>query len=126
MRILPLVFVFLAANVQAECWQVGDLKGVTAKSADKYSITEDGMSKKMFLVNIKENASSIIPSSDLECLKVSNHSMTCIYPTESKGTVETWAVDPANNIAYYTKSVSGFGIFDGPTMLVGKILGMCE
>jgi hypothetical protein len=126
MRCLALILFIFCSNAYSQCWEVGDLKGVSAKEADKYEVSKDGISKSNFKVNISDNNSSVTPSSDLKCIKIAANSLTCLYSENGKGTTETWSVDPENNVAYYTKTNSGFGMFDGAALFVGNIKGSCN
>jgi len=126
MHRLALIFLIFCSNAYSQCWEVGDLKGVSAKKGSKYEVSKDGISKSTFKINISGKTSSVTPSSDLKCIQIAANSLTCLYSEDEKGTTETWSVDPENYVAYYTKTNSGFGMFDGAALFVGNIKGLCK
>ena len=126
MRRLALILFIFCSNAYSQCWEVGDLKGVSAKEGSKYEVSKDGISKNTFKINIAGKNSSVTPSSDLKCMQLATHSLTCLYSENGKGTTETWSVDPENYVAYYTKTNSGYGMFDGAALFVGTIKGSCN
>lgn len=109
----------------AECWKVEELKGYSSRAGSEYKISEDSLTGRTFLVKISGDTSVVTPN-DLTCKQVSSTSLVCISTGKSRGVVETWSVDPKNGIAFYTKSISGYSLFDGRTLFVGKIIGSCK
>jgi hypothetical protein len=109
----------------AGCWKVGEFSGVSAKAGDAYAISKDGMSGQSFMVQISGSSTAVIPN-DLSCKEVSSSSVVCIHSEPNRSVVETWSVDAIKKIAFYTKVTSGYAIFDGPNLFVGKIIGECS
>lgn len=109
----------------AECWKIGDLKGYSSRAGSEYKISEDSFTGKTFMVQISGATSAVVPN-DLTCKEVSSTSLVCISSEKNRGVVETWSIDPKNGVALYTKSVSGYNIFDGGNLFIGKIIGTCK
>jgi hypothetical protein len=126
LRALLLVFAFILPNVSlSECWKVGEFSGVSAKVGDNYTISKDGMTGQNFMIKITGATTSVIPS-DLSCKAASAASAVCIHSEKNRSVVETWSIDPVKKIAFYTKATSGYAIYDGPNLFVGKVLGPCN
>lgn len=126
MRFISLLLFLVSTTAHSACWTVGDFKGYSAKKGADYNIGIDGLTGQKFSVHIAGEASAVIPSSDLECKQLATHSIACTFSEGGRGTVEIWAVDPEQGVAYYTKSSNGFGIFDGPVLFVGEVKGKCR
>ncbi|MBV2129022.1 hypothetical protein [Arsukibacterium indicum] len=122
--IFSVFILFLSTSCFAGCWKIGEFSGYSARAGDKYEIKADGLTGRTFMLQIAAEASALVPS-DLTCKQVSSTSLVCISSENHKGVVETWSVDPKNGLAFHTKSISGYGMFDGANLFVGKILGSC-
>lgn len=126
MRVLILFLAAMSFNAQANCWRVGEFKGYSSIAGNDYKVGSDGISGATFTIQISGKTSGIIPNQDMRCLELAPHSLLCLYSQDGRGTAETWSVDPAKGVAYYSRSRSGFGPFDGSAMFVGRILGSCQ
>lgn len=122
---LFLLAIMFSSLAHSGCWKVGDFSGVSAKAGDSYAIGKDGMSGQSFMIQISGSATAVVPS-DLSCKEVSSTSVVCIHSEPNRSVVETWSVDTVKNIAFYTKATSGYAIFDGPNLFVGRIIGACN
>jgi hypothetical protein len=126
MRILTLLILFMPSIVLAECYVVVDLEGSSTRENDGYKISNDGISSQKFIVEIAGDKSSVSPNS-MSCMQAGNHTLFCFDQTsEGQSTIETWAVYPAKGKVVYTKSINGYGKFNGGNLFVGNIKGQCN
>eukprot|EP01036_Dinobryon_divergens_P050999 gene50999-68266_t len=103
----------------ADCWTVTNLSGTSSKKWDGYESSKDGISKGTFRIQIGNEVSAVVPS-DLKCTRTSDFSVVCLHIADGKSTVETWSVDPDDQVAFYTKTTNGWGGFDGVSAFTGK------
>lgn len=122
--ILTVMLIITCNQIFAECWNISEFKGYSSRQEDGYKIDKDGMTKKTFQFNV--NKSSVSPSNNMECSNVANHSILCKNINNGKSVIAIWSIDLQTNISYYTKSVSGYGQYDGVSMFVGKVIGKCR
>lgn len=122
-----LVLSLLSINVlMAECFILGDFKGVSAFAQSDFKLEDDGFGKREFIVNIDGDNSSV-SNNNLSFLQVGKHSLIGLYDNNGKTTIETWFIYPLKNKATYTKTINGFGdLFNGTRMFVGNIKGRCN
>lgn len=114
-----------SSTAAAECWVISDLRGYSAREAESYRISTDGFSGKTFEININDKDASVAPS-NISCMATSPLSALCVEQRQSKSTVETWVISPSTGKAFHTKSISGYGSFDGANLFVGKVSGKCN
>ncbi|MCS0335196.1 hypothetical protein ND981_19935, partial [Vibrio diabolicus] len=70
--------------------------------------------------------SSVSPN-NMSCFQAGAATLICADVGNSgESTIETWAVYPDSGKAVYTKSINGFGAFNGANMFVGNIKGHCD
>ncbi|KAB7703783.1 hypothetical protein GBN26_00985 [Plesiomonas shigelloides] len=126
MRILAILVLFLPSLALAECYVVGDLKGYSTRENDDFKISSDGISSQKFIVEINGDKSSVSPNS-MTCMQAGSHTLLCFDQTsEGQSTIETWAVYPTTGKAIHTKSINGYGPFNGGNLFVGSIKGQCS
>ncbi|PHX08373.1 hypothetical protein [Vibrio splendidus] len=126
MKYIVVVWTLLSFTVQASCFVVGDLKGFSTRQFESFEIDKDGISSQKFIVEFKGEESSVSPN-NMNCFQVGSSTLICAdVGTDGKSTVETWAVYPEKEKAVYTKSINGFGDFNGANMFVGNIKGRCD
>jgi hypothetical protein len=116
---------FIPALAIADCWSVSDLKGYSVRDAEKYEISNDGFSGQAFELSINKNEGSVSPS-NMKCRPTTARSLVCIDQKDGLSTIETWAVSPETGKAFHTKSINGYGRFDGANLFVGKLSQGCK
>lgn len=126
MRLLMTTLIFFAQFASAECFVVGDLKGYSTRAHEGYEISPDGISSGKFILELNGKSSSITPS-DMKCDQVGSATLLCQdVRYEGETTIETWAVYPGPGKVLYTKSITGYGAFNGGNLFVGDIKGTCD
>ncbi|TKF31832.1 hypothetical protein FCV62_01660 [Vibrio kanaloae] len=126
MKYLVVIWALLAFSVQASCFVVSDLKGFSTRQFESFEIDKDGISSQKFIVEFKGEESSVSPN-NMNCFQVGSSTLICAdVGTDGESTIETWAVYPGKEKAVYTKSINGFGDFNGANMFVGNIKGRCD
>ena len=118
--LLALPFGVIARN---DCWLVGQLKGMAIREGDS-EISKDAMSGMTFKVGIYGKLASVEPS-DLTCTPMGEAMLVCAFVTETRATVETWAIDTVSGRVVHTSNRSLSGPFTGGRLFVGKVLGLC-
>lgn len=114
----------VVTSARADCWTVTGLSGTSIKKGGDYSIVKDGISKGVFHVQINGQGSAVVPN-DLSCSETNPNSVLCVGFGDEKSTVETWTIDPQEGIAYYSKSISGWGFLDGVSAFKGTAKKGC-
>lgn len=126
MRTLIILVFFLPSLVLADCYVIGDLKGYSTRENEDYKILDDGISSQKFIIEINGDKSSVSPN-DMSCMQAGSHTILCFDKTsEGQSTIETWAVYPDKGKAIYTKSINGYGSFNGANLFVGNVKGQCN
>ncbi|EOE4689129.1 hypothetical protein ACKB4K_004327 [Vibrio vulnificus] len=126
MKYLTFVFLLVSFTSQASCYVVGDLKGFSTRQIESFEIGKDGISSQKFIVEFKGDESSVSPN-NMSCFQAGAATLICADVGNSgESTIETWAVYPDSGKAVYTKSINGFGAFNGANMFVGNIKGHCD
>lgn len=126
MRLLITTLIFFTQFAYSECFVLGNLKGYSSRAHEGYEIYSDGISKRKFLLELKGESSSITPS-DMICNQVGSTTLLCQdIRAEGETTIETLAVYPSTGKVIFTKSISGYGAFDGGNLFVGDIKGTCD
>ena len=118
--------------VSAACWKVTDVKGVSMKSGngyaparDAYSSQSDGTGRQDFEVRIEGKEGSVTPGLD-SCSAANARTLICIANGEGQSMVNVWAIDTAAGKVYTTKTMNGYGRFDGGNLSTGRIIGKCD
>jgi hypothetical protein len=112
------------------CWIVTGLSGKTAFSSDGYRITDDGISKAVFVIRIGEKTSDIQVAGGNasygpgQALMVNDSMIVYIDPRPS-ATTEVWSIDPSKGVAYMTQSRAGFGEFNKAALFIGTARPGC-
>jgi hypothetical protein len=126
MKYLIFVFSLLPLTSLASCFVVGDLKGFSTRQIDGFEIEKDGISSQKFIVEFRGEESSVSPN-NMSCFQTGTATLICADAgNNGESTIETWAVYPDTAKAVYTKSINGFGDFNGANMFVGNIKGRCD
>ncbi|WP_076587988.1 hypothetical protein [Vibrio ostreicida] len=126
MKCLVLFFSLISFSSQANCYIIGDLKGFSTRQYESFEIDKDGISSQKFIVDFKGKESSVSPN-DISCFQAGSNTLICAdIGNKAKSIIETWAVYPDSEKAVYTKSINGFGDFNGANMFVGNIKGRCD
>lgn len=126
MKYLTFVFLVVSFTSKANCYVVGDLKGFSTRQIESFEIGKDGISSQKFVVEIKGDESSVSPN-NMSCFQAGTSTLICAdVGISGESTIETWAVYPDSGKAIYTKSINGFGDFNGANMFVGSIKGHCD
>lgn len=124
MRFLLFMLLAIAGQVSAECYVVGEFKGIGAREHNEFSFDKDGMTGQKFMVDISGDASRVTPN-DMECFEAGFRTLVCLSNIQGRASVETWAVYPENDVAIFTKVRNGAGPFNGGMLMRGKVLGTC-
>jgi hypothetical protein len=126
MRLLLTCLVFFSHLASAECYVVGDLKGYSTRAHEGYQISEDGISSGKFILELNGKSSSITPN-NMKCDQVGSTTLLCQdIRADGETTIETWAVHPSAGKVLFTKSITGYGAFNGGNLFVGEIKGTCD
>ncbi len=126
MKSLIFVFSLMSFTSHASCYVVGDLKGFSIRQFDRFEIAKDGISSQKFIVEFNGDESSVSPN-NMSCFQAGAATLICAdVGNDGESTIETWAVYPDTAKAVYTKSINGFGDFNGANMFIGNIKGRCD
>jgi len=122
--------IILSGEAIASCWRVGEFAGFSARSDSSYRTEPDGFGARVFLLTVSDVASSIRMEKGqsfegIRCLKLNSFSILCIGGTDEAVSSETWSVDVSQSRAFHTKTISGYGPFDGGNLFIGRVLGRC-
>ncbi len=124
--LIAITILALAAPTYAsECWQVGNMKGMSARMSDNLEISADGFSGQSFDLVFDRDNSRLGGHSDMACSQYGQRTLVCLDAYPSKFVMETWTVDIAAGMALHTKLRDGYGMLDGANLFVGEILGAC-
>lgn len=125
MKYLLFIFSLMSFFSYADCYVVGDLKGFSTRQIDNFEIGKDAISSQKFIVEFKGEESSVSPN-NMNCFQAGSTTLICAsVGNEAESTIETWAIYPELEKAVYTKSINGYGAFNGANMFVGNIKGYC-
>ena len=125
-RLLSIALVVFPVFSHAECLLVSELRGQSVREeAEGYVFSNDGFSAQTFEVNFDSKNSSVTPS-NMKCQRISDWSLLCTDIRDKQATVETWVVNPVLSKAFHTKSISGYGPYDGGNLFVGTVVGKCK
>ena len=124
-KLVTLLCLFFSQSAFTQCYIAEDFKGMAALSNDNYSLGKDGFTGKTFQIIIN-GSESRISSNGLKCKQISVSTVLCLDSQNGKSVVETWSVDLDTSKALYTKSISGYGKYDGVKAFVGRISGTCK
>jgi hypothetical protein len=61
----------------------------------------------------------------IRCEKLNAFSILCNGRRGDAISLETWSVDVSQSRAFHTKTISGYGSFDGGNLFIGRIVGRC-
>ena len=126
MRFLILLLAMASQASFAACYVVGDLKGYSSRGADNFELDADGYSGQKFMVDLSPDRASITPH-DMDCTLAGIGTLLCFDRTEQgQLTFETWAIYPELGRAIHTKTINGYGQFDGGNLFVGEVKGRCD
>ena len=113
-------------NTYAACWRVNGLGGVSTKQWLNYKPEPDRISGREIELVFDGDNSTTSDSSDMSCFQLSTFKLLCLYSSGGKGTAETWSIDPHAMKVFYTKSMSGYGEYDGASLFIGDLAGRCD
>ena len=122
MKILSIVSI-LNITIFANCYKVGNFKGVSAYKFENYKVGKDGMTGRVFNLNTDKNTASVEPS-NMKCMALNRLSLVCLSDSGNGATVESWLID--GNKVQYTKSITGNYKFDSVKFFIGDVLGNCN
>ncbi|WP_087023537.1 hypothetical protein [Thaumasiovibrio subtropicus] len=127
MKAIPFILLtLLSSSALANCYKVGDMAGYTVREQNDYALNTPSESKQVFEVTIDGKASGVSPS-DIDCTLGGGNTLICFHVGEGgESVIETWALYPEQARALYTKTINGYGTYNGGTLFVGTILGQCE
>ena len=108
----------------AECYVVGEFKGQSIRQNENFVFEADGMTGQKFMIDIDGNNSKVTPN-DMSCTQVGKNTVVCGDSLPETSVIETWSVYPDKKIAVYTKTINGYGNFNGGSLFKGQILGQC-
>ena len=114
-----------SSSALAECWEISNLRGYTARRTQNYLIREDGFSGRTYELKIN-GTEAVVGPPDIKCEATSSMSALCVGEASNKGTVETWVISTSTGKAFYTQSIGGQGINNGAILFVGDITGNCN
>lgn len=126
-KFLLSTLVFLAqSSVAADCWITENFKGYTSRSRDSFELVKDGMTSTKYVISIDGKNSRVVGSNISTYVQTAENSILAVQINESSSVVETWSFFPKSKKALYTKTINGYGEFDGTTSFVGEITGSCK
>jgi len=126
MPLLVMLLLYLPSVVLADCYVIGELKGFSTRERDGYELSDDGISSQKFIIEINGDNSSVSPN-NMNCFQAGSHTLLCLDKiSEGQSTIETWNVYPDKRKAVYTKSINGYGSFNGGNLFVGEIKSQCN
>jgi len=124
--IVTMTIMMLQGIAYAECWIVSKLKGYQTLAAEQYSFVDSGFSKP-FRINIDGNNSSVEGWDNVTFVEITPQLLMGVYKSGGyQGSVDVWGIDTEKRKVFYTQAKSGFSIFDGTKMFIGKIDGKCK
>jgi len=117
---------FSQTSSSALCFVVSDFEGYSARGAENFEIDSDAFSGQTFMVDFSPDDIGVTPS-NLSCTEAGLFTLVCKdVRGGGKLSLETWVVYPDLGKALYTKTISGYGAYDGGNLFVGKIQGRCS
>ena len=127
---ISLVVVSLSWAANAACWRVGEFAGHSARASSSFNIEADGFTGQTFQMTVNESSASLRtgvgqPFPGISCNRLNATSVICVGGNGNAVSVETWVVDTNTSRAFHTKTMSGYGPFDGGNLFVGRVLGRC-
>ena len=122
-RIL-IILLLISMDANSECFVVGNFKGSAVRENTNFVIESDGLSDQKFIVDIAGVKSKVTPN-DMICTQGGLNTVLCFSEGNETASIETWAVYPKSNVAIFTKTRNGLGVFNGGMLFTGKILGKC-
>ena len=126
LSIFGVSFSLASMPVFSECYVASEFSGASTRQGGKFKLSEDAFSGKTFELNIDGDKSSV-SSSELTCLSVASATLLCVdYGAETKVVIETWAVYVDDGIVVHTKTVNGYGKYNGAQVFVGALQGLCH
>ena len=114
------------ASYSAECWITENYKGYTSRDRDKFAFVKDGMTSTKYVISIDGKNSRVVGSNITTYIQTAENSILALEINEGSSVVETWSIFPASKKALYTKTINGYGEFDGTTSFVGEVTGSCK
>jgi hypothetical protein len=124
--LVGVVIVFSQNLLAAECWITENYMGVAAKNRNNLAFEQDGMTKTKYIIYIDGEKSKIVGSTITTYLQTAENAIIAIDIKNGSSVVETWSVNPASKKALYTKTINGYGEFDGISSFVGDVVGSCK
>lgn len=125
--LIVLLMLITAQPVFAECWVVSGLKGYESKAADNYNTHESAYSGQQFRITINGKKSSVTGWEPMTFEEITPQLIVGVYKSGGyKGQVDTFGIDIEHGKVFYTQTKSGYSIFDGTKMFIGKLEGKCK
>ena len=110
----------------AECWITENYKGYTSRDRDGFEFVKDGMTSTKYVISIDGKNSRVVGSDITTYIQTAENSILAVQINEGSSVVETWSIFPKAKKALYTKTINGYGEFDGMTSFVGEVTGSCK
>nr|WP_307833704.1 hypothetical protein [Candidatus Symbiopectobacterium sp. 'North America'] len=126
--VIAAILVLASVSARAECWIVGDMKGVTFAEHNSYKAENDGFSG-AFMISISGELAAV-KYSGADAGGVVYHALS---PTsiiglstegDSKRVVDSWVIQPTGKVLM-SKTITGFGKFDSVKAFVGNVKSKC-
>lgn len=124
---IAIALTFLSMSASADCWQVEKMHGTRFSQDDNYASSEDGYSGKFMLTINGDFASVTYSGADAGSgitRALSPNSIITIGMDQGKTMLQTWTIQ-GDGTVMMTKTVSGYGSFDGAQAMIGKVTGKC-
>lgn len=116
---------FSLSAIASECWITDGYQGHGAKAYENFKVNPDGMTSTKYVIVVDGDKSKVLDN-PISFIQVSANSILGLDIVKGKSVVETWSVFPSEKKAIYTKTVNGYGVYDGAAMFVGKVVGSCN
>lgn len=126
--IIAMAFLVFSFSVSAECWVVGDMRGISYSERNNFHPEEDGFSGIFIIKTSGEDASITYSGTDaggMAYKALSKNSIIGIGANgETQRVIDSWVIHP-NGTVLMSKTISGYGNMDSTKAFVGKVKRKC-
>lgn len=126
--IIAMAFFVFSFSVSAECWVVGDMRGISYSERNNFHPEEDGFSGTFIIKTSGEDASITYSGTDaggMAYKALSKNSILGIGANgETQRVIDSWVIHP-NGTVLMSKTISGYGDMDSTKAFVGKVKRKC-
>ena len=126
--IIAMAFLVFSFSVSAECWVVGDMRGISYSERNNFHPEEDGFSGTFIIKTNGEDASITYSGTDaggMAYKALSKNSIIGIGANgETQRVIDSWVIHP-NGTVLMSKTISGYGNMDSTKAFVGKVKRKC-